>query len=149
MFDRIRVFYSGMTLSSPRSHKSSLDHPSLLAPFVPDQAARVVVTWLNKAREAEEKRARAAAEPLALDGGGSNDEISEEDDDDQDEFVYDMQVCKSSSSWCCLRSEYHLNFYNAVLPLSVLDKQKDGPSGITGGCGATVAFFTEGMPCRT
>lgn len=77
----------------------------LLDPLVPDQAARVVVTWLNKAKEAEEKRARAVAEPLALDGGGdNNDEISEEDDDDQDEFVYDMQVCNSLCSCCCSHS---------------------------------------------
>lgn len=79
------------TPSSPPSLDSSL-HPSLRAPLVPDQAARVVVTWLNKAKEAEEKRTRAAAEPLALDGGGDSDEMSEEDDEDQDEFVYDIQV---------------------------------------------------------
>lgn len=61
-----------------------------------DQAARVVVTWLNKSKEAEEKRARTAAEPLKLDAGdGENTaESSDEDDEDQDEFVYDIQV------WC-------------------------------------------------
>lgn len=70
-------------------------HVSLSAslPF-PIQAARVVVTWLNKAKEAEERRARTAAEPLAFGAGGSEDngESSEEDDEDQDEFVYDIQV---------------------------------------------------------
>lgn len=57
----------------------------------------MVVTWLNKAKEAEEKRARTAAEPLALDplDGEGNSESSEEDDDDQDEFVYDIQVHES------------------------------------------------------
>lgn len=64
------------------------------------QAARVVVTWLNKAREAEEKRKRADAEPLAPEGddgnGGDNPEGNgtedDEDDEDQEEFVYDIQV---------------------------------------------------------
>lgn len=67
---------------------------SLLFPTVPDQAARVVVTWLNKAKEAEERRARTAAEPLVLDAEDGEDkgESSEEDDEDQDEFVYDIQV---------------------------------------------------------
>lgn len=61
------------------------------------QAARVVVTWLNKAREAEEKRNRADAEPLAPDGDGADatdddDDDDEDDDEDQEEFVYDIQV---------------------------------------------------------
>ncbi len=52
------------------------------------------MTWLNKAKEAEEKRVRTAAEPMALDplGAEEKSESSEEDDDDQDEFVYDIQV---------------------------------------------------------
>lgn len=64
----------------------------------PYQAARVVVTWLNKAREAEEKKKKAEAEGLALGGGGGDDVRGdaagsvEDDDDDQDEFVYDIQV---------------------------------------------------------
>lgn len=73
----------------PRSFVSSI--------CVPSQAARVVITWLNKAREAEEKRMRAAAEPLGPDNGGGDGsegeaEDSEEDDSDHDEFVYDIQV---------------------------------------------------------
>lgn len=56
------------------------------------QAARVVVTWLNKTREAEEKRLRADAEPLAPDGDGDDATEDDEDDEDQEEFVYDIQV---------------------------------------------------------
>lgn len=54
----------------------------------------MVVTWLNKAKEAEEKRTRAAAEPVTLDtrGGVISAESSDDDDEDQDEFVYDIQV---------------------------------------------------------
>lgn len=129
-------------------HPIALWSPLLIAHaysifLVPHQAARVVVTWLNKAKEAEEKRARAAAEPLALDGGGDNDEISEEDDDDQDEFVYDIQVCNSRSNccgYCCCFS------YDAVSPSRVLVKQHSLPPGITDRCGSTVN--SGGIPCR-
>lgn len=63
---------------------------SLCIPIALKQAARVVVTWLNRAKEAEERRTRTAAEPLVLDADDG--ESSEEDDEDQDEFVYDIQV---------------------------------------------------------
>lgn len=78
---------------SPVLFPSVRDSPlcgSLCIPTLLDQAARVVVTWLNKAKEAEEKRARTAAEPLVL--VAEDGESSEEDDEDQDEFVYDIQV---------------------------------------------------------
>lgn len=60
----------------------------------------MVVTWLNKAEEAEEKRARTAAAPLILDVGDGEDkgESSEEDDEDQDEFVYDIQVTRGANT---------------------------------------------------
>ncbi|CAM9330763.1 unnamed protein product, partial [Ectocarpus sp. 4 AP-2014] len=70
------------------------------------EAARVVITWLNKAKEAEEKRTRKADESLTLeDGGGeANHESSDEDDEDQDEFVYDIQSVEElaigDEGWC-------------------------------------------------
>ncbi|CAB1117154.1 unnamed protein product [Ectocarpus sp. CCAP 1310/34] len=70
------------------------------------EAARVVITWLNKAKEAEEKRTRKADEPLTLENGGgeANDESSDEDDEDQDEFVYDIQsveeLAMGDEGWC-------------------------------------------------
>lgn len=61
------------------------------------QAARVVITWLNKVRETEDKQKLAESALLTLDSDGSNEreggaEGSEEDDEDLDEFVYDIQV---------------------------------------------------------
>ncbi|CAM9385522.1 unnamed protein product, partial [Ectocarpus sp. 12 AP-2014] len=70
------------------------------------EAARVVITWLNQAKEAEDKRTRKADEPLTLeDGGGeANAESSDEDDEDQDEFVYDIQsveeLAMGDEGWC-------------------------------------------------
>lgn len=61
----------------------------------------MVVTWLHRAREAEERRRVVEEQPLvpasgASDTGDAN--SSGEENDDPDEFVYDIQV------WCCTRN---------------------------------------------
>lgn len=55
----------------------------------------MVVTWLHKAREAEERRRVAEEQPL-VPGGCASDtgdaDSSGEENDDPDEVVYDIQV---------------------------------------------------------
>lgn len=58
-----------------------------------NKAARVVITWLNKAREAAQQRDRSLTESLTIDSRREGAEYSnDEEDDEDDEFVYDIQV---------------------------------------------------------
>lgn len=72
----------------------------------------MVITWLNEAREAAEKRGPGVRRPVPVDNGGSvgnagggrdddddgdgvgedNGSESDDEDDDDAEFVYDIQV---------------------------------------------------------
>lgn len=56
----------------------------------------MVITFLSKAREAQEKRDKAISEGLAPAVGGDSEESASEGGDDEDEdeieFVYDIQV---------------------------------------------------------
>lgn len=56
----------------------------------------MVITWLNKAREAEDKRQQSVTAPPLLEGDCANegDITAVDEDEDHDEFVYDIQASR-------------------------------------------------------
>lgn len=73
----------------------------------------MVVTWLHRAREAEERRRMAEEQPLVLGSGASDTRdvnSSGDENDDPDEVVYDIQV------WRCTRNRgFPLSFRRFLL----------------------------------